>query len=246
MKTALLPVILVLGLLGASIAPCADDITNGMSRAEVIELIGQPRGAMTKGGDQILLYAKGTVTLREGMVVTWDVSLSRPHEEPKPVVVPAKLAPQPPAPSPTQPSAAATEGAKDGDWETNLLRASAEAVQSHRYLLLDFTGSDWCHFCIQLEKEVFSTPEFKTFAASKFVCVKLDFPRNLPQSAALKKQNADLQKSYAVRGFPTIVILTPTGEQVGSQSGYGGGGPQPYIEKLKTMLAEYEKKPPAK
>lgn len=78
----------------------------------------------------------------------------------------------------------AAEGVK---WFTDLPAAVAEATKSKKPLLVDFTGSDWCGWCIKLKKEVFDTAEFKTWAADKVVLVEIDFPRKKAQSPAEKK-----------------------------------------------------------
>jgi len=251
MKTALIPVLLVLVCMQSPVARGADDITNDMSRAGVIGLMGQPRGAMTKGTDEVLLFANGTVTLRGGKVIASSLLSPRPREAPPPPVqeqpprdATARRTSPPAGPNRAKTSLQAepTNEAGAVAWQTDFAKASAAAAQAHRYLLLDFTGSDWCGFCMKLEKEVFSTAEFASFVADRFVCVRVDFPRKQAQPDDLKKQNAELAKNYPIHGYPTVVILAPDGKLVGSQSGYRGNGQQVYIEQLKTMMAEYEKR----
>ena len=224
----------VLALLGHGI----DDVTNGMSRIEVIDLMGQPKGVFATGTDEVLLFDGATVTLHLGKMTSASLPRCTPHTGPQP---PANTRSQ----SATPPPAAETTATDTGAWQTDFAKATAEASQAHRYLLLDFTGSDWCGFCIKLEKEVFSTPEFAEFAASRVICVRLDFPRKKPQDPEQKKQNAELAGVYTVHSYPTVILLTPDGKLVGRQSGYRGNGPRPYIEQLKTMMADYEKCHPA-
>lgn len=237
MNAMLMFVLLVLVGVQAALPHGIDDVTNGMSRADVAELMGKPKGVLTMGTDEILLYANGMVTLQQGKVISLSLSPQRQHEEP-----------QPPGEAPASPTPRSSTPMKETNgiaWQTDFTKASADAAQTHRYLLLDFTGSDWCGFCIKLEKEVLDTPEFALFATSQFVCVRVDFPRKKTQEAELKKQNAELAKTYAVHGYPTVVILTPDGKLVGSQSGYRGKGQAQYVESLKTIMADYEKKHPA-
>ncbi|MCK5529413.1 MAG: thioredoxin family protein, partial [Kiritimatiellae bacterium] len=73
-------------------------------------------------------------------------------------------------------------------WETDFEKASAKAKASHRYMLLDFSGSDWCGWCIKLDDEVFSKKDFKNYAKENLVCVMLDFPRKSLKKK-LAKQN---------------------------------------------------------
>jgi len=110
-------------------------------------------------------------------------------------------------------------------WQTDFKAALAEAAKSDKMVLLDFTGSDWCGWCIKLDKETFSQPAFKEFAAKHLVTVELDFPNNKPQSAEIKAQNEKLQAKFGVEGFPTLVLLNSEGKEVARNVGYLAGGP---------------------
>jgi thioredoxin-related protein len=118
-------------------------------------------------------------------------------------------------------------------WYTDLDEAKAVAAKENKPLLVDFTGSDWCGYCIKLHAEVFDKPEFEEFAKN-YVLVELDFPSKKPQPAEEKAKNKATQAKFGVSGFPTVLLLdAKTGEAYGRQSGYGpGSGPRAYIEKL--------------
>lgn len=118
-------------------------------------------------------------------------------------------------------------------WFTDLDEAKAVAAKENKPLLVDFTGSDWCGFCIKLHAEVFDKPEFEEFAKN-YVLVELDFPNKKPQPAEEKAKNKAAQAKFGVSGFPTVLLLdAKTGELYGRQSGYGPGtGPKAYLEKL--------------
>ena len=109
-------------------------------------------------------------------------------------------------------------------WETDYSKALAKAKAENKRVLLDFTGSDWCGPCIELKKEVFSKSDFAAYAAKNLVLVEIDYPRRKEQSAELKKQNDKLGKQYGIdeKGFPTIVLLDPSGKTVREFTGYGG------------------------
>jgi protein disulfide-isomerase len=118
-------------------------------------------------------------------------------------------------------------------WYTDLDEAKAVAAKENKPLLVDFTGSDWCGFCIKLHAEVFDKPEFEEFAKN-YVLVELDFPSKKPQPPEEKAKNKATQAKFAVSGFPTVLLIdAKSGEAYGRQSGYGPGtGPKAYIEKL--------------
>ncbi len=119
-----------------------------------------------------------------------------------------------------------------GAWIEDYEQATLIAAQRSRPMMLDFTGSDWCGWCIKLDDEVFSTDEFKTYAKDSLVLVKLDFPRKKQLPADLKKQNEGLLRKYRIQGFPTLIILSAEELPMGKM-GYMEGGPGPFIEKLK-------------
>jgi protein disulfide-isomerase len=122
-------------------------------------------------------------------------------------------------------------------WETDFEHAQKLASESGKYMLLDFTGSDWCGWCIRLKDEVFSKKSFLAYAKEKLVLVQVDFPRKKAQSKELKEQNQALASKYGIRGYPTIVILSPKGDFV-QQTGYQAGGAEAYVEHLEELIAQ--------
>lgn len=120
-------------------------------------------------------------------------------------------------------------------WSTDFAAAKAEAAENDKPLLLNFTGSDWCVWCVRLKDEVFDQAAFKAFAEANFVLVEIDFPRNVEQSDPLKEQNRALAQQFGVRGFPTVWILDASGERV-VQTGYQRGGAEAYVTHLKDIL----------
>jgi thioredoxin-related protein len=122
-------------------------------------------------------------------------------------------------------------------WTDNYEKAVETAKAENKDLLLDFTGSDWCGFCKMLDKEVFSTPQFASWAKKYVVLVQVDFPHSTPLSPAVKTQNSELASKYPVHGYPTIVVITPDGKEVAKQTGYGPGtGAATYIGNLEGQM----------
>lgn len=117
-------------------------------------------------------------------------------------------------------------------WATSLPKALEQAKAENKIVLLDFTGSDWCVWCIKFDDDILSKPEFASYAKTNLVMVMLDFPNAKKQSEAVKKANKDLQGKFKVEGFPTYVALTPDGKEIGRQVGYLSGGPQAFIAEL--------------
>jgi protein disulfide-isomerase len=137
-----------------------------------------------------------------------------------------------------------TTGAQELKWETNLEQASQIAIKTKKPLLLFFTGSDWCGWCIRLQNEVLKKPEFAAWAKENVVLVELDFPRRTPQLPEIQKQNMELQQIFEVRGYPTIWLANPTKkdgktnlEKLGS-TGYVAGGPAKWLETANQILSK--------
>jgi thioredoxin-related protein len=120
------------------------------------------------------------------------------------------------------------------EWLTDYKRAQQEAKTNHKLLLLQFTGSDWCGWCIRLDREVFSKPEFRDYASKNLILMEADFPRTKPQSPTVRKQNEELAAQYQILGFPTILVLNGDGQKIG-ELGYVPGGPDAFIAELEKL-----------
>ena len=121
-------------------------------------------------------------------------------------------------------------------WLTDLDEAKKVAAKEKKDILVDFTGSDWCGWCIKLKKEVFDLPAFEA-ATKKFVLVELDFPNKKPQSDEVKAKNRAAQKTYGITGFPTILLMDAQGE-VYARTGYQAGGPEKYVAHLQELTKQ--------
>jgi len=117
-------------------------------------------------------------------------------------------------------------------WQTDFSAAKAAAKKDSKTILLDFTGSDWCGWCIKMKKDSLDQKAFQEFADKKLVLVEVDFPNNKKQTDAVKKQNEDLQKRYNVEGYPTFVLVDGDGKELGRHVGYLKGGPKAFVQKI--------------
>lgn len=124
--------------------------------------------------------------------------------------------------------------AADTDWQTDLPKAQTQAGKEKKMVLLDFTGSDWCGWCIKLHKEVFSQPAFLDYAKANLVLVEVDFPQKKKLEPEQKKANDALAKKYKIEGYPTIIVLDGQGKKLG-ELGYQPGGPKAFIASLEKL-----------
>ena len=120
-------------------------------------------------------------------------------------------------------------------WPTDFEKAKEEAAARNLPILADFSGSDWCGWCVRLDDEVFSQPEFKAYAKENVVLFLADFPNSTPQSEELKTQNEKLSREYGIRGFPTVLLLDADGNVI-ERTGYQRGGAAAYVEHIKELL----------
>lgn len=132
---------------------------------------------------------------------------------------------------------AARAGLWTDDYEGALKQAKAES----RFVLLDFTGSDWCGWCKRLDAEVFAKGPFKEYAKKNLVCVTVDFPRGFSLPGKVVKQNEALKQAHRITGYPTLILLDPDGNAIG-RTGYKAGGADPYVAHLEEIIAPHREK----
>jgi protein disulfide-isomerase len=126
-------------------------------------------------------------------------------------------------------------------WLTDWEAAKAKSKAENKPILINLTGSDWCGWCIKIEKDIFSQKAFKDFAAENLVLMEADFPKKKEQPAALKKQNAGLEKQYLAGGYPTVFLLDAEGKKLSEDLGTLKGGKDEFIAKLKELIAKSKK-----
>ncbi len=126
-------------------------------------------------------------------------------------------------------------------WMTDWEAAKAKAKAENKPILINFTGTDWCGWCIRIEKEVFSKKEFQEYAAKNLILMEVDFPKKKEQDAKLKAQNKVLDKEFKIEGYPTIFLLDSEGKKISEDIGYREGGPDAYAKYLQTLIDKAKK-----
>jgi len=127
-------------------------------------------------------------------------------------------------------------------WHTDVDKALEIAIKNDKKVMFFFTGSDWCGWCIKLQKEVFATKDFKEWSHS-VVLVELDYPKRTTQTEKIKAQNNHIQQMFGVRGYPTILFVSPEKLSDGKinlnnlgKTGYVRGGSKKWIEVANSIL----------
>lgn len=237
-------------------APLAWSAEVGNTEEEVLAESGDPTSRMSTGSVTVLNYPDKIVRLEDGAVV----SVRRLGGGAAPATAAGKNAKA--ANGSTRNSASANASTGNGrsasagnagaataaaakrptgpalEWLSEYRAAVERATSAKRPVFLFFTGSNWCTWCKKLEAEILETTLFRNYAAKKLVLLKLDFPRGVQQPEWMISQNQALSKKYRITGYPTIVMLSPTGKFL-ANLGYAPGGPVPFV----AALQEFENAP---
>lgn len=124
------------------------------------------------------------------------------------------------------------------EWQTDFGKAKALATKENKPIILVFQGSDWCAPCIKLDKEIWQSAEFKSYAEKHFIMLKADFPRKAKNAlpAAQQEANNKLAETYNQNGyFPLVVVLDEKGTVLG-KAGYEKTDPKAYIARLNAFV----------
>lgn len=133
-------------------------------------------------------------------------------------------------------SSPSAQGALPG-WHTNYATAVAQAKANGKLLLVHFSGSDWCGWCMKLQKDVFQKKEFQEYAATNLVLLSVDFPKRKPMAPAMQEFNQALAARFQIEGIPTIVVANEDGSKLGVL-GFSDGGPKTFIKELERFVAQ--------
>ena len=109
------------------------------------------------------------------------------------------------------------------NWSNDVNKAFQQAKMEHKYILLNFSGSDWCGPCIRLHKDIFASDSFLNFSSQNLIMINADFPRSKKNQLSNERQkiNDQLADKYNPKGnFPFTLILNDNAEIVKSWEGY--------------------------
>lgn len=124
--------------------------------------------------------------------------------------------------------------AKRGPWEESETIAKLRSVREGKPLLIWFTDSASSPMCKALTQELFSTNDFGSWASEKLVRLRvdanvrisdpdLDLGSSEDRRVTVRNYNTALKKRYKVMGYPSLILLSPSGEAIGRYRGYKRG-----------------------
>jgi len=108
-------------------------------------------------------------------------------------------------------------------WQTDIQKAEQSAKTEHKFIILNFSGSDWCGPCIRLHKEVFDSEVFTNYASGHLVLLNADFPRAKKNqlSKEQQKKNDEMADVYNKDGvFPLTLLLNADGKVLKRWDGF--------------------------
>jgi len=120
----------------------------------------------------------------------------------------------------------------------NLAASIARAKAENKIVLLDFSGSDWCPPCIQMEKTILSKPEFQAYADSNLVFLSVNFPSKFHLPPDASATNDLLSAQFAAEGVPILVALDGNGKEIWRHRGAFDGGPKELAVELDAVKAK--------
>lgn len=110
---------------------------------------------------------------------------------------------------------------KELHWESDFEAAKQLAKKENKPLLVFFTGSDWCGPCKLLHADFFESQKFIELANKELILYKANFPRRTDLvTPEQKKVNYKIKSKYAVRGYPTVLMLSSDGEEINRRTGF--------------------------
>src|SRR6201990_3135396 len=123
-------------------------------------------------------------------------------------------------------------------WLGDFKAAESEAVQEHKMILINFSGSDWCGPCIRLRKEILESAAFENFASDHLVLVRADFPRQKKNQldAAQVKRNEVLADKYNPDGkFPFTLLIDENGKVLKQWDGFPDETAEKFVAQINPL-----------
>lgn len=125
-------------------------------------------------------------------------------------------------------------------WLGDFNAAKTEAAKTHKLILINFSGSDWCGPCIRLRKEILESSNFESYAADHLLLVRADFPRqkkNQPSKEQVKLNEALAEKYNSDGKFPYTVLVDENGKVLKAWDGYPDESPDQFVTDVKNYEA---------
>jgi len=92
--------------------------------------------------------------------------------------------------------------------------ALVKAKSENKKLIVDIY-TDWCGWCVKMDKDVYGNSEIKKIVEEKFIFVKLDAESKKKHTYSGKQYTEEeLAAGFEATGYPTTVFLEPDGKLI--------------------------------
>lgn len=125
------------------------------------------------------------------------------------------------------------------DWSGDFSTAQKQAVQEHKLIMINFSGSDWCGPCIRLRTEILESSVFENYATDHLVLVRADFPRQKKNQLSKEqvKLNETLADKYNPDGkFPFTLLVDENGKVLKSWDGFPDETADQFVAQISTVV----------
>ena len=125
-------------------------------------------------------------------------------------------------------------------WLGDFNEATAEAAKTHKLILINFSGSDWCGPCIRERKEILENATFENYAAEHLILVRADFPRQKKNQLSKEqtRRNEALADKYNPDGkFPYTLLVDEHGKVLKDWDGFPNESAETFVEQIASFIS---------
>jgi thioredoxin-related protein len=125
-------------------------------------------------------------------------------------------------------------------WLGDFNEATTEAAKTHKLILINFSGSDWCGPCIRERKEILENATFENYAADHLILVRADFPREKKNQLSKEQaqRNDALADKYNPDGkFPYTLLVDEHGKILKAWDGFPDVSPETFVEQIASFTS---------
>lgn len=117
------------------------------------------------------------------------------------------------------------EGPREDSWRKSESESLRESRRTGKPLLIWFTDSLNSSASKTLSEKLLTTKEFRDWADESTVRLVVDQNQgsNIDEAVRKRLHARQLKKKYNARGFPTLMVVAPSGEVIGRYTGYRRG-----------------------
>ncbi len=118
-------------------------------------------------------------------------------------------------------------------WHEDFVNAQREATKLDLPIYFFFSGTLWSEPSQRMDKEIINSREFRDFADSNLVLMRVDIAKDFSDTPHEK----NMLSQFKVSKFPTVIVMNAQGEKIDRHSGKYTSTTG-YLEQLKKAVAK--------